>query len=77
MIDAAFLNRIGLNEDQVKQLTDAMNCESRYRQILLQEGVNPKTVEPIIRATRLDEVDFTNEPLLRMKVKSEWSDFIK
>jgi hypothetical protein len=54
-----------------------MNCESRYRQILLQEGVNPKTVEPIIRATRLDEVDFTNEPLLRMKVKSEWSDFIK
>ena len=69
MIDAAFLNRIGLNEDQVKQLTDAMNCESRYRQILIQEGVSLGAVEPIIRATRLEEVDLTNEPLLREKLR--------
>lgn len=76
MIDSEYMKSIGLNEDQVTLLSDALYRESRYRQILLQEGVNPKAVEPILRATKLETVDLTNEPLIRMKVKSEWSDFI-
>ena len=76
MIDSAFLKRIGLTADQITVLTDALTCESRYRQILIQEGVSLGAVEPIIRATRIEEVDLTNEPLLREKLRIEWSDFI-
>lgn len=76
MIDNRFLQRIGLTEDQITLLTDALNKESRYRQILLQEKVSPGVIEPIIRATKLEEVDFSNEALLREKVKAEWSDMI-
>lgn len=76
MIDKAFLQRIGLNEDQITILTDALNKESRYRQILLQENVSPGVVEPIIRATKLEEIDLSNEDLLREKVKAEWKDMI-
>ena len=76
MIDKAFLQRIGLNEDQITLLTDALNKESRYRQILLQEKVNPGAVEPIIRVTKLEEIDFRDEDLLREKIGVEWADFI-
>lgn len=77
MIDNAFLRDIGLNENQVTLLREGLDHESRYRQILLQEGVNPKVTETIIRNTRHGEVDLTNEALLREKVRAEWADFIK
>ena len=76
MIDNAFLQDIGLNENQVTLLREGLDHESRYRQILLQEGVNPKVSESIIRNTKLEEVDLTNEALLREKVRIEWHDFI-
>ena len=76
MIDTAFLQRIGLNEDQIRLLKDGIDRESRYRQILLQEGVNPGVVESVIRATKLEEVDLSNEDLLREKVRVEWDGFI-
>lgn len=76
MIDNEFLQGIGLNDDQVALLKDGLNRESRYRQILCQEGVRPHIAETIIRNTRLEEVDLTNEALLREKVRIEWSDFI-
>lgn len=76
MIDNEFIQTLGLTEDQVTLLKDGLNRESRYRQILLQEGVNPKVSESIIRNTKLEEVDLTNEALLREKVRIEWHDFI-
>lgn len=76
MIDNEFLQRIGLSEDQITILTDALNKESRYRQILFQENVSPGIIEPIIRVTKLEEIDLSNEALLREKVKTEWKDMI-
>lgn len=76
MIDKAFFQRIGLNEDQISILTDALNRESQYRKILLQEGISPGVVENVIRVTGLEEVDLDNEKLLREKVRAEWKDFI-
>lgn len=76
MIDTVFLQRIGLNEDQIRLLKDGIDRESRYRQILLQEGVNPGVVESVIRATKLEEVDLSNEDLLREKVRVEWDGLI-
>lgn len=76
MIDTVFLQRIGLNEDQIRLLKDGIDRESRYRQILLQEGVNPGAVESVIRATKLEEVDLSNEDLLREKVRVEWDGLI-
>lgn len=72
MIDRKFLQQIGLSEDQVTLLADALRKESRYREILLQEGVSPSCVEKVVRVTKLEEVDLSNEDLLREKVRAEW-----
>lgn len=76
MIDNVFLNRIGLNEDQIILLTDELNRENRFRQILYSERVSPSAIEPIIRTTDLSEIDFSCEDLLREKIRVEWADFI-
>lgn len=73
MIDKKFLQYIGLDENQITLLTDALRKESRYREILLQEGVYYKAVEKVVRATKLEEIDLSNEDLLREKVRAEWS----
>lgn len=76
MVDRKFLEGLGLTEEQVSLIGDALDRESRYRRILLDENVNPGTVELILRATDLNEVDFSNESLLREKVRVEWEQFI-
>jgi hypothetical protein len=53
-----------------------MNKESRYRRILFQEKISPGVIEPIIKATKLEEIDFSNENLLREKVRTEWKDMM-
>ena len=77
MIDRVFLERIGMTPEQIGLLKDALDRVSRYRQILLQEGVDPKYAEMIINKTELEEVDFSNDALLREKVRYEWHGFIK
>lgn len=76
MVDRKFLEGLGLTDEQVSVIGDALDRESRYRRILLDENVNPGTVELILRATALNEVDFSNESLLREKVRVEWEQFI-
>ncbi len=76
MIDKELFCQIGLNADQISILEDALNKEKRYRQILLLEGVSPRVVESIIRTTKLEEIDLSNEALLREKIKAEWRDLI-
>lgn len=76
MVDRKFLEGLGLTEEQVSVISDALDRESRYRRILLSENVNPGTVELILKATDLKEVDFSNEELLREKVQIEWEQFI-
>ena len=76
MIDEAYLKEIGLDDAQVVLVMDRITKASRYREILLQEGVAPKCVEKIISVTDPAEVDLSNEPLLREKVRYEWRDMI-
>ena len=76
MIANIFLQEIGLNEDQITLLLDRLGVVSRYREILLQEGVSSGCVEKILRVTSPEEVDFSNEDLLREKVRAEWGALI-
>lgn len=74
MIDKAFLQRIGLNEDQVTILTDALDKESKFRQILGSEHVGH--IESIMKMTDMNEIDLSNEALLREKIRAEYDDMI-
>ena len=76
MLDSKFLQEIGLDDAQVVLVMDRITKASRYREILLQAGVSPKCVEKIISVTDPAEVDLSNEPLLREKIRSEWSGMI-
>lgn len=75
MIDDSFLQGIGLTEDQIIQVRGRLDQISRYREILLQEGIDPKCVEKVIRSTKPGEIDLDNEALLREKVRIEWDGF--
>jgi hypothetical protein len=74
MINTAFLQRIGLNDDQITILMDALEKESRYRKILGSEHVGH--IEAIMRITDMDEIDLSNEELLREKIRIEYDDMI-
>lgn len=74
MIDKAFLQRIGLNGDQVTILTDALEKESKFRQILGSEHVSH--IESIMKMTDMNEIDLSNEALLREKIRAEYDDMI-
>ena len=76
MVDRKFLEGLGLTEEQVSVIGDALDRESKYRQILLSEKVSPGVVELIIRTTDFNEIDLSDEPLLREKVRAEWEQFI-
>lgn len=76
MVNREFLEGLGLTEEQVSVICDALDRESRYRRILLDEKVSPGAVELIIRTTDLNEIDLSDEPLLREKVRAEWEQLI-
>lgn len=73
MISNKYLHGIGLDDGQICLLRDALGKESRYREILLQEGVDYRAVEKVVRMTDIDEIDLQNEDLLRIKVRAEWN----
>ena len=76
MVNREFLEGLGLTEEQVSVICDALDRESRYRRILLDEKVSPGAVELIIRTTDLNEIDLSDESLLREKVRAEWEQLI-
>lgn len=76
MINREYLERLELTEDQITLLMDAMKKESRYRQILSQEKVSPSIIEAIMKTVDLEKVDFSNEDLIREKIRIEWADMI-
>ena len=74
MIDNSFLQRIGLNNDQIILIMDALSKEARFRTLLNEEHITH--TDAIIKVTDLDKIDFSNEDLLREKIKCEWAEFI-
>lgn len=76
MISREYMERLGLTEDQITLLSEAMKKESRYRQLLTQERVSPTIIEDIMRNEDLEKVDFSNEELVREKIRVEYDDMI-
>lgn len=74
MIDNKYLQEIGLNEDQITLLRDRLDRESKYRKILGSEHV--MHIEEIMKLTDIDSIDFDNEDLLRLKIRTEYDDMI-
>lgn len=74
MVNAEFLRQMGLNESQVTILASALEKESRFRQILGSEHVSH--IETIMKLTDMNEIDLSNEALLREKIRAEYDDMI-
>lgn len=74
MIDNNFLQRIGLNEDQITILRDRLDKESKYRKILGSEHVTH--IEEIMKLEDIESIDLENEALLREKIRVEYDDMI-
>ena len=76
MIDSKFLRGLGLTEDQISAVGDAMKEESRFRRLLFRSGIAFGAVDPIVRATSIEDVRSQSDDLLIEKIKAEYSDFI-
>ena len=74
MISREYMERLGLTEDQITLLMDAQKKESKYRRLLELEHV--QHIEAIMRTEDLEKVDFSNEDLIREKIRIEWADMI-
>lgn len=74
MIKRDFFEKIGLNDNQIELITEALEKESIFRSLLGREHVIH--IESIMRLTDVNEIDFSDEDLLRSKIRTEFSDMI-
>ena len=74
MIDNKFLQQIGLTEDQITILLEALDKESRFRKLLESEHVGH--IETIMKLMDMNKIDLSNEALLREKIRIEYDDMI-
>jgi len=77
MIDETFLKGTGLTQDQTDTIMNAVETERIFQRILCEEGISPLIAEKVLRVTALNEVDGSNIPLMRLKIRETWKDFIK
>lgn len=68
------MERMGLTEDQIKLLTDALEKESRLRRIM--ESENIRHIEPIMKLMDTETLDLSSEDLIREKLRIEYEAFI-
>ena len=74
MISREYMERLGLTEDQITLLSEAMKKESRYRRLL--ESEHCTHIEAIVRLTDMDSLDLSDEKLVREKIRIEYDDMI-
>ena len=74
MISREYMERLGLNEDQITLLMEAQDKESRYRRLL--ESEHCTHIEAIVRLTDMDSLDLSDEKLVREKIRIEYDDMI-
>ena len=70
MIDNDFLCEIGLNEDQIALLRERLDKEIMFRRLLGSEHVSH--IEDVMRTENVDDIDFSNKELLRVKIRTEY-----
>lgn len=68
------MERIGLTEDQITLLTEALDKESRLRRIM--ESEHFRHIEAIVKRIDIETLDLSNEDLIREKLRIEWDGFI-
>lgn len=68
------MERIGLTEDQITLLTEALDKESRLRRIM--ESEHFRHIETIVKRIDIETLDLSNEDLIREKLRIEWDGFI-
>lgn len=76
MIDERYLEGIGLTQDQTTAIMNAVETERVFHRILCEEGISPLIAGKIIKSTAFDEIDVSNLPLLRLKIRQTWEGFI-
>ena len=76
MISVDYMKKMGLTEDQISKLQEALKRESVYRDMLFRERVSPSVIEMIMKLVDPDKIDLSNKDLLREKIKAEWSDLM-
>ena len=76
MISREYMERLGLTEDQISAVGDAMKEESRFRRLLFRSGIAFGAVDPIVRATSIEDVRSQSDDLLTEKIKAEYPDLI-
>lgn len=74
MISREYMERVGLNEDQITLLMEAQDKESKYRRLL--ESEHCSHIEAIVRLTDMDSLDLSDEALIREKIRIEYDDMI-
>ncbi len=74
MIDAHYLEEIGLTSEQIEELLRARSRERRLRSALLREGFAVGAVEGILADIPLK--DAGSEELILEKIRTEYHDLI-
>lgn len=77
MVSEKYLQKIGLNDEQIMQITNVMQKESRYRRLMYDAGIMPSVIEKLMSVTELSDADLSNEALTVEKIRAEWPDMIK
>ena len=76
MIKKDFFESIGLNDEQIKALTKAMENETRFRGLLKKAGVASCVHDRITAISDTSVIDEIGEKPLLEIIKDEWSAFI-
>ena len=74
MIKKEFFKKIGLTEEQTISVMECLEKESRLRRLFHAEHIEP--IEPIVRTIDVNSINFSNEELLREKIRTEYADMI-
>ena len=74
MIDAAFLEQIGLDPEQIRQVLAAREAEKQLRAAAVGVGIPPQIAERIADYVSMKDVPVGDPELLRILVSEEFRD---
>lgn len=72
MLDRKYMQSIGLTDEQIELLQEGIDFEKRYFRAMIDAGVPAKAADLHARMTRSEDIDFSDEELLRLKIREEW-----
>lgn len=76
MITKKYLKGIGLDDNQISQISHALKKESKYRKLLGRAGIKADHAESIVSVTDLSNIELGDDATELEKIKVEWGDLI-